>query len=169
MSNCNVRRELELYEPMCKWLKQLLEYKFRKQKCEIIVEDTHAISLDVVLENHGIISDYPQAVGLDIQIDVIGIVKLSSESKLTFIEAKKTPLSLHDLGQLWAYCKLINPDSAYLLSSSGLGSLDKILKNLKREDMLDFGDGRTIKKMKVATWDIKRGSIDNNSIVPRIQ
>ena len=63
-------------------------------------------------------------------------------------------LNLHDLGQLWAYCKLCNPAEAFLLSSAGIGSLNKILNNLSRTDLLDFGDGRKIKKMQIAKWDV---------------
>lgn len=164
----NVRYEYELYPPMCTWLKQKLEDKYKRQNCEIIVVDSHSVNLDSVLETYGVISDYPQAVGLKIEIDVLGIVKWENKSEIIFIEAKKTALNLHDLGQLWAYCKLCDPADAYLLSSAGLGSLDKVLKNLKREDMLDFGDGKRIKKMKVAKWDIMRGEIDNHTIVPKI-
>ena len=36
---------------------------------------------------------------------------------------------------------------AFLLSSLGLGSLDKILNNLNRFDILNFGDGSIIKKL----------------------
>ena len=85
-----------------------------------------------------------------------------------FIEAKKTQLNLHDLGQLWAYCKLCDPAEAFLLSSAGIGSLNKILNNLSRTDLLDFGDGRKIKKMQVAKWDITSNSIDFRTLVPRI-
>lgn len=66
------------------------------------------------------------------------------------------------------YCKLIDPQGAYLLSPHSLGCLDKILKNLNREDMLDFGKQKTIKKMCVGKWDVLRKTIDNNSIVPKI-
>lgn len=164
----NVRYEYELYSPMCDWLKQRLEDKYKRQKCEIIVVDSHSVNLDSVLETYGVISDYPQAVGLQIEIDVLGIVKWESKSEIVFIEAKKNVLTLHDLGQLWAYCKLCDPADAFLLSSVGLGSLDKVLKNLKREDMLDFGNGKKIKKMKVAKWDVIRADIDNQSIIPKI-
>ena len=85
-----------------------------------------------------------------------------------FIEAKKTPLNLHDLGQLWAYCKLCDPLEAFLLSSVGLGSLNKILNNFSREDLLDFGDGKRIKKKQVGKWDLRSNSIDFASIVPKI-
>lgn len=33
---------------------------------------------------------------------------------------------------------------------------------------LDFGDGKLIRKMQVAKWDIKRNSIDFNTLIPRI-
>ena len=54
-----------------------------------------------------------------------------------FIEAKKTKLTLKDLGQLWAYCKLVDPDEAFLLSSADLGSLRKLVAGFKREGKLD--------------------------------
>lgn len=164
----NVRYEYELYQPMCRWLETTLRDKYRNRDCKIWVGDTHTVNLDSALEQQGVIDEYPQIVGLQIQIDVLGIVKLKKHAEIYFIEAKKTNLNLHDLGQLWAYCKLCNPADAYLLSSKGLGSLEKILKNFKREDMLDFGNGKTIKKMKVAKWIIDREEIDQHSIAPMI-
>lgn len=101
-------------------------------------------------------------------IDVLGIIVKGGKSAIAFIEAKKTQLNLHDLGQLWAYCKLCDPAEAFLLSSAGIGSLNKILNNLSRTDLLDFGDGRKIKKMQVAKWDITSNSIDFRTLVPRI-
>lgn len=84
------------------------------------------------------------------------------------MKLKKTALNLQNLGQLLIYCKLCNPEEAYLLSSSGLGSLKKVLNNLNREDLLDYGNGKKIKKIKVARWDITKDGIDNHSIVPKI-
>ena len=88
--------------------------------------------------------------------------------KIIFIEAKKTKLTLRDLGQLWAYCKLVNPDEAFLLSSDGLGSLNKLLNSFRREDLLDFGDKKKIKKMCVGRWDVKTNNIDFPSLIPKI-
>lgn len=153
---------------MIDWLKTQLKEKYKRQNCSITVLDTHSFNLDSVLESNGVISDYPQTVGLGIKIDVLGIVKWSTKSEIVFIEAKKTFLNLHDLGQLWSYCKLCNPAEAFLFSSAGLGSLNKVLVNLKREDMLDFGDGKLIKKMKVARWDLDRREPDYHSMVPKI-
>lgn len=162
--DANVKSEVELYEPMRKWLCQYLTGKFPSAEVQAI--DTHARTLDVYLTQKNIIAEFPQVVGLDIQIDILGLVKQRNHTELYFIEAKKTLLSLRDLGQLWAYCKLCDPREAFLLSSAGLGSLNKILKNLSRLDLLEFGDGKLIKKMQVAKWDILRSSIDYGTLVP---
>ena len=139
----NVKKEL--YEPMRAWLQVYLEGKYRGAKVQTI--DSHARTLDVFLEHNGVLGQYQQTVGLDIQIDVLGIVTRQAKSDIVFIEAKKTKLNLHDLGQLWAYCKLCDPIEAFLLSSVGIGSLNKVLNNLARHDLLDIGDGRRIKKI----------------------
>lgn len=162
----NVKTELELYEPMRVWLQKYLEDKHRGAM--ITTVDSHARTIDVFLEFYGIIDNYPQAVGLDIQVDILGIIQRNGKTDIVFIEAKKTPLNLHDLGQLWAYCKLCNPLEAFLLSSAGIGSLNKILKNFSREDLLDFGDGRRIKKMQVCKWDLNSNSIDFKTLIPKI-
>ena len=162
----NVKKEFELYEPMRAWLQIYLEDKYKG--AEIITIDSHARTLDAFLEEYGVVDKYPQTVGLDIQIDVLGIINRRGKTDIVFIEAKKTQLNLHDLGQLWAYCKLCDPLEAFLLSSSGVGSLNKILNNLGREDLLDFGDGKKIKKMQVGKWDIGANAIDFRTLVPKM-
>lgn len=162
----NVNLEIELYEPMRLWLDVYLRDKYRG--AEIITIDSHARTLDVFLEEYGIINQYPETVGLDIQIDVLGIIKQPRQAEIVFIEAKKTQLNLHDLGQLWAYCKLCSPAEAFLLSSAGMGSLNKILNNLQRTDLLRYGDGRIIRTMQVAKWDLNRNSIDYKTLVPKV-
>ena len=84
------------------------------------------------------------------------------------MEAKKTSLTLHDLGQLLIYCKLIDPEEAFLMSSSDLGSLDKLLNTFKRDDLLNFGSGKRIKKMKVAIWNLLANSPEFSSMIPKM-
>lgn len=162
----NVSKEFELYEPMRTWFHKYLEEKY--QGWEVITIDSHARTLDMYLEENGVIDDYPEIVGLDIQIDVLGILKRNSKTMIAFIEAKKTQLNLHDLGQLWAYCKLCDPIEAFLLSSDGLGGLNKILNNLSRTDLLDFGSRKTIKQMQVAKWDLHTNTLDYKTVVPKL-
>lgn len=162
----NVKKEFELYEPMRIWFQQYLEEKYQGWK--VITIDSHSRTLDLYLEENGVIDSYPETVGLDIQIDVLGILKKDNKTMIAFIEAKKTQLNLHDLGQLWVYCKLCDPAEAFLLSSAGLGSLNKILNNLARTDLLDFGNNKTIKQMQVAKWDLNTNSLDYKSVVPKL-
>lgn len=158
-------REFDLYPPMQRWLATYLKDKY-KSADEIIVVDAHSERLDRVLKKFGVAQE--EAVGVDIQIDVLGIEKKSGQFKLFFIEAKKTNLTLRDLGQLWAYCKLIDPEEAFLMTSAGLGSLNKLLNVYKREDLLDFGDGKRIKKMKVAVWNMQTNAPDSASMIPKL-
>lgn len=162
----NVKKEFELYEPMRVWLQQYLEEKYKG--ANVITIDSHARTLDVFLEQYNIVDYYPQAIGLDIQIDVLGIIINKGKPQIAFIEAKKTQLNLHDLGQLWAYCKLCEPIEAFLLSSSGLGSLNKVLNNFNRQDLLDFGNGKIIKKMQVGKWDLMTQTIDYKTLIPKM-
>lgn len=156
--------EKDLYEPMCKWLEQYLKDNYKGY--EIVVADTSLERLDKALQRYGVVNE--QANGVDIQIDVLGIARRGNTTKIFFIEAKKTKLTLRDLGQLWAYCKLVDPDEAWLLTSSDLGSLRKLLLSFNREDLLDFGDGKKIKKMKVGIWDVKKNKPDFNQLFPKI-
>ena len=161
----NVKKEFELYEPMRCWLQTYLEEKHPGAK--IITIDSHAQTLDVFLEKYGVLDSYPQTVGLDIQIDVLGIIIKGKSTQIVLIEAKKTQLNLHDLGQLWAYCKLCDPAEAFLLSSVGLGSLNKIINNFLRTDLLEFGNKKVYKYMKVGKWDINANCIDYKTLVPK--
>lgn len=156
--------EEELYEPMRIWLEQYVKDKYKTY--DVIAVDAHAERLDRVLARYNVTKE--MANGIDIQIDVLAIAKMRNQVKLFFIEAKKTRLTLRDLGQLWAYCKLVDPDEAFLLSSTGLGSLNKLLNAFRREDLLDFGDGKKIKKMRVGKWDVIKSIVDYNSLVPKI-
>lgn len=157
-------KEFELYAPMQRWLERYLRDKYKT--AEIVVVDAHSERLDRVLRRYGV--EYDVATGVDIQIDVLGIVRLQAEVRLFFIEAKKTSLTLRDLGQLWAYCKLIDPEEAFLLTSADLGTLNKLLNVYRREDLLDFGDGARIKKMRVGIWNTLTNSPDQASLLPKL-
>lgn len=159
----NVKSEFELYEPMIKWLDTYLRDNYKGH--EIITADVHSERLDRALSRLGV--DNKHTIGIDIQIDVLGIARKGKHTKLIFVEAKKTNLTLRDLGQLWSYCKLIDPAEAFLLTSANLGTLDKILNVLKRKDLLNFGDGKLFKYMQVGKWDIKTNRPIHSTMVPK--
>lgn len=164
MNKRNVKSEFELYLPMKNWLQGYLEDNYKGYK--IITVDAHSERLDRVLAKYDIVNEL--AVGIDIQIDVLGIAKRGNTIKLFFIEVKKTNLTLRDLGQLWSYCKLIDPEEAFLMTSAGLGALNKLLNIFKREDLLDYGSGKFIKKMKISTWNLVSETPNLSTMIPKI-
>ena len=163
MNKRNVKSEFELYLPMKNWLQAYLEDNYKGYK--IITIDSHSEKLDRVLAKYDIVNEL--AVGIDIQIDVLGIAKRGN-TILFFIEAKKTNLTLRDLGQLWSYCKLIDPEEAFLMTSAGLGALNTFLNIFKREDLLDYGSGKFIKKMKISTWNLVSETPNLSTMIPKI-
>lgn len=161
----NVLKEKDLYEPMRLWLHQFLSDRYKNK--EIITIDCHTEKLYKVLHQYDV--SIEQAIGLYIEIDVLGIVKTGKENLLFFIEAKKTDLTIRDLGQLWAYCKLVNPEMAFLFSSKGIGCFDKILNVYHRQDMLEyFRDKRLTKAMHIAKWDISSNMPDLLGMIPTL-
>lgn len=164
----NIKNEFELYKGMCFWLETYLKDKYSNKNCTVIVVDCHSVNLDTVLERYAIIKYFPQVVGLNIEIDVLGMVIWENKAEIYFIEAKKSRLTLQHLGQLITYCKLCNPEEAFLLSPVGLGSLAKVLNILKRDDLLNYSEEKRIKKIKVAKWDLSRNMIDNHTIIPKL-
>jgi len=156
--------ELDLYPDIRNWLDKYLKDKYKGYNVEATFE-TYKKALDVLLKKRGIILN--EAIGLSIKIDIIGILKRGSVLKLVFVEVKDKPLTLKDLGQLWGYTQLINPLESFLISSEGLGSLSYIFNVLQREDLLMYGI-KGERFMRVAKWDVRRKSIDYDTLIPKI-
>ena len=107
-------------------------------------------------------------VGIPIQIDVLGVIEANDgHIDLAFIEAKKTPLNIHALGQLLVYCRIANPVEAFLLSSGGMGNLSKILINQKRQDILKYGP-KNERSIFVANWNVAAARPDMETMIPHI-
>ena len=45
---------------------------------------------------------------------------------------------------------------------------NKVLNSLPRQDLLDFGDGRRVRKMRVGTWDVTRHTIGPLTLIPKL-
>ena len=53
------------------------------------------------------------------------------------------------------------------MTSAEFGGLNKLLNTFKREDLLDFGDGKRIKKMKIALWNLSANAPELTSMIPK--
>jgi hypothetical protein len=158
------KEEEKLYPEIKEWLQNYLTDKYKGYTVETTFE-TSRRNLDVVLKSRGY--QCKEAIGLQIKIDVVGILKRGNDFKLVFVEVKDKDLTLKDLGQLWGYTQLINPIESFLISSKGLGRLSHLFNVLRREDLLKFGT-KTSKFMQIAKWDKRRKSIDYTSLTPKI-
>jgi len=158
------KEEEKLYPEIKEWLQNYLTDKYKGRTIETTFE-TSRRNLDVVLKSKGIQCN--DAVGLQIKVDIVGILKRGNNFKLVFVEVKDKELTLKDLGQLWGYTQLIDPIESFLVSSKGLGRLSHLFNVLKREDLLKFGT-KTNKFMQIAKWDKRRSCIDYSSLTPKI-
>ncbi len=159
------KKEEQLYPDIEKWLKKYLEDKYSKKYKVTTTFDTSRIFLDSYLKNIGI--EINETIGLAIKVDIVGVLEKGKEIKLVFVEVKDKALNLKDLGQLWGYTQLINPLESFLISSEGLGTLEKVFKILKREDLLYYGSKKE-KMMRVCRWDSRKKAIDYSSILPKL-
>ena len=154
--------EKDMYPEIKEWLYIYLKDKYKGYEV-YVTTDSSRRNLDSILLDYGI--DLPEAKGLKIEIDILGILKKGDKHKFVFVEAKNVPLTLNHLGQLWGYCQLIDPEEAFLVSPVGLGTLGNVLVHLRRIDILQYGREGRYKSMNVALWDEKRKSIDYSSII----
>lgn len=157
------KKEELLYPDIKNWFNKYLEEKY-KGYTVVTTYKTSRISLDSYLKTLGI--EIKEAIGLGIKIDIVGVLRRRDSVRLAFIEVKDNPLTLADLGQLWGYTQLINPLESFLISSNGLGTLEFLLRVLKREDLLNYGQKKE-KMMCVCKWDTFRKTIDYSTLVPK--
>lgn len=159
-----VSEEEKLYPDIKIWLEEYLNGKYRGYDIEV-TSQTSRQYLDIVLKQKGI--QINEAMDLKIKVDIVGILKKDDDIKLVFVEVKDVSLTLKDLGQLWGYTQLLNPEESFLVSPKGFGRLSHLFNTLKREDLLKYGMEKT-KFMRIAKWDKTRKSLDWGSIIPKV-
>ncbi len=161
MNITNDWKEKQYYPEISEWAKQYLIDKYKDFEVFVTYE-TSWKKLDAVLLKYWI--DNPLAKWLDIEVDIVGIMKKWNENKLAFFEIKDKPLTLLNLWQLRWYSQLMDPQEAFLISTKGLGTLWKCLIDLKRTDILEYWISKA-KKMRVAKWDTLKKSIEYTTLV----
>lgn len=157
------KSERDLYPKIENWLNQYLKDKYKNHSV-ITTHDSSRKYLNKILKKNEI--HCKEAEGIKIKVDILGILKRGNDHKLVFVEVKNSKLTLKDLGQLWGYTKLINPEESFLISPGGFGELSYIFDVLNRIDLLEYGLKKK-KYMKIAKWDKRYNSIDySNFITP---
>jgi hypothetical protein len=156
--------EIEMYPDIIEWLKKNLEQKFGKKAKKITVLDTHYSDLLNFIMQLNYQKFFPEFSTYKIRQDITGFIEYADRVELVFVECKNTSLSLIHLSQLIGYSCIALPIYSILLSPQGMGTtLNKLLRNYNRADILEFRPQKTIQVIK---WDSNKQNIDYvNSIV----
>ena len=154
--------ERALYAPVIRWLRGELQDRF--PRADVEAYDTHSASLAAWLDAQGLSGAFPEHTAWDIKVDVTGLIKSRRAVDLVFVECKTSPLTLGHVGQILGYCLVGRPRYALLLSTSPPNRrLVRLLTVFGRQDVLQYGPGRTIK---LVTWDSGRGQPYAESLIP---
>ena len=153
-----------MYPDIIEWLKNFLRQKLGNKAKKITVLDTHDSDLSNFIMRLNYQKFFPEFSTYKIRQDITGFIEYKDKVDLVFAECKNTSLSLIHLSQLIGYSCIALPIYSILLSPQGMGqTLNKLLKNYNRLDILEFRPKKTIHIIK---WDVNRQDIDYmNSLI----
>jgi len=99
--------------------------------------------------------------------DVFGILKNKSTGKIELVLVNRSidALSLKEIGEIYAYSKLVNSKLSFLISLNGVSNEVSILllEDDIRKRLLNYGNGNEII---IFSWDEKNDGINRDSIIP---
>ena len=161
MKHAAYSSEKAMYPEVCRWLREVLQSRF--PRAEIQVADTSQMVLSNFLEREGLTDLFPDYQTYEINVDVTAIIKRKTPA-LAFVECKLTTLTLRDTSQLLGYSKVAQPIYSIIVSPAGISkALSLLLKNFHRYDILEYGE---TKRLRLATWDPIRKTIDPATVIP---
>ncbi|MFQ3611484.1 MAG: hypothetical protein SNJ72_08325 [Fimbriimonadales bacterium] len=160
--------EREIYPDIQAWLLQLLQHRYANAQ----VYNPASLRLSKLISQTGLSEKMPSHwTSWDIKVDIVGIATdKKGQTHLAFVECKVVPISLAHLGQLLGYCRVAQPDYAFLVSPKGVSSaLQRLLEVFHREDILQYQTDKSgkIRNICIARWDEQRRTIASESILPR--
>ncbi len=158
--------EREMYPEVQSWLRNLLHRIYGNA----IVADTSQQRLSQVIHRLGLGEKLSSDWGTwDIKVDILGVVSKGEQSRLVFVECKIAPITLQHLCQLLGYCRVAEPEYAYIVSPRGMArSLERLLKIFRREDILTYGSSpqNISKRICIVRWNPYAKLPDPASVFP---
>jgi len=158
--------EKEMYPDVCLWLEGFLRQRHPHGKVSFL--DASRQPVYRVLRNlqlPGLPGDWES---WDIRADVLGIVSGKASTRLAIVECKNTEITLAHLSQLLGYCRVAQPEYAFILSPFGASDLLKrLLLTYGRKDVLVYQhrEGKIARSLIIARWDPTTNSLDYASLV----
>ena len=158
--------EREMYPEVRRWLEDFLRHRHPRSKISVL--DASRQPVYHVLRNlqlTGLPSDWES---WDIRADVLGIVSSKLSTRLAIVECKNRTITLAHLSQLLGYCRVAQPEYAFILSPFGASDLLKrLLLTYGRKDVLVYQhrEGKIARSLIIARWDPTTNSLDYASLV----
>ncbi|MGH9877913.1 MAG: hypothetical protein ACRD5H_09760 [Nitrososphaerales archaeon] len=155
-------KEKSLYPSILRWLQDYLTNKYPRALVKTF--DVHSVDLSDFIQRHKYTKFFPEYSTYKIRVDLLGLVFEKNMCRMAFVEVKVSALSLMNFSQLLGYCKIVKPESAFLISPQGMAKpLNQLLTHFNRVDILEFDKNRFIR---VARWNSSRNAIDFDSVIP---
>lgn len=129
--------EREIYPAVQEWLLRFLQQRYANAQ----VYNPASLRLSKLISQTDLSEQMPNHwTSWDIKVDIVGIATdKKGQTHLAFVECKVVPISLAHLGQLLGYCRVAQPDYAFLISPKGVSSaLYRLLEVFHREDILQY-------------------------------
>jgi len=158
--------EREMYPEVCRWLEDFLRHRYPRSKISVL--DASRQPVYHVLRNlqlTGLPSDWES---WDIRADVLGIVSSKLSTRLAIVECKNRTITLAHLSQLLGYCRVAQPEYAFILSPFGASSmLKRLLQTYGRKDVLEYQQkkGKVPRSLVIARWDPVTKNLDYASLI----
>ncbi|MER3473949.1 MAG: hypothetical protein C4335_07925 [Armatimonadota bacterium] len=156
-----------MYPDVLWWLQQFLQARFPNDMVQ--VADTSRQPLYRYLRRHQDHCPLPtEWQSWDVRVDLVGLIFGQRDVKIAVVECKNTPIRLTHLSQLLGYSRVIQPESAFLLSPIGITPLlQRLLVTFGRQDILNYAtaSGRRSRSLVIAKWDATAKMLDRNSVI----
>ena len=157
-----IQTEQELYGPVRAWFQAVLARRFPRHSVRAF--DTSHKRVSSLIVQQGLQAQFPQAGAWDIQADITALI-VGRASRLAFVECKKGPITLKDVGQLLGYSRVAQPVAAVLLSVEPLSDpLRTLLVTYGRYDILEYNSDHS--RIKIVQWDQRRGDVLHSQALP---
>ncbi len=158
--------EKEMYPEVLRWLEDFLHHRHPRAKISVLDASRQPIHRVLrKLELSGLPGDWQS---WDIRADVLGIVSSKVSTRLAIVECKNSGITLAHLSQLLGYCRVAQPEYAFILSPFGASNmLKRLLLTYGRKDVLEYRqrEGKVARSLVIARWDPYTKSLDYASLI----
>lgn len=161
MASPSISKE-ELRDQVAHWLPRRLETMFPSWSIEIF--DTSRLTLSRFLFDHQLEERFSCSDAFDMRVDITGLLRRGERVELALAFCHRQVITLREVGPATFCSRLSTPCVSLLVSPAGVSSsLNLLLFAYNRVDLLEYAPG---KRLKVATWDLRRKQVDPNSVIP---